>query len=92
MNEELARLRERIRVLEAQTAHLYEHLGLDPGPFAAPPPGDQLDPEVVQLLTSGKKINAIKLHRERTGVGLKEAHDPGDAYEKRHSLGEPVAA
>jgi len=87
MNEELARLRERIRVLEAQTAHLYEHLGLDPGPFAAPPPGDQLDPEVVQLLTSGKKINAIKLHRERTGVGLKEAHDAVEAYEKRYSLG-----
>ena len=86
MNDELARLRERIRVLEAQTAHLYAHLGLDPGPFATPPPGDQLDPEVVQLLTSGRKINAIKLHRERTGVGLKEAHDAIEAYERRHRL------
>jgi large subunit ribosomal protein L7/L12 len=84
---ELTRLRERLRVLEAQVAHLYEHLGVDPGPFAAPPPADQLDPEVVQLLTSGKKINAIKLHREKTGLGLKEALDAIEGYERRYSLG-----
>jgi ribosomal protein L7/L12 len=85
-NAEYARLRERIRVLEAQTAQLYRHLDLDPD-AAVPPPSNDLDPEVVQLINSGKKINAIKLHRERTGLGLKEAHDAIEAFEKRYSLG-----
>ena len=41
----------------------------------------------MQLINSGKKINAIKLYRERTGLGLKEAHDAIEAFEKRYSLG-----
>lgn len=84
-NTEHARLRERVRVLEAQVAHLFRHLGVDPG--AVPPPSSELDPDVVQLINSGKKINAIKLYRERTGVGLKEAHDAIEAFEKRYRLG-----
>jgi large subunit ribosomal protein L7/L12 len=84
-NAEYARLRERVRLLEAQVAHLYGHLGVDPG--AVPPPSTELDPDVVQLINSGKKINAIKLYRERTGLGLKEAHDAIEAFERRYSLG-----
>jgi large subunit ribosomal protein L7/L12 len=84
-NTEYARLRERLRVLEAQVAHLYGHLGVDAADV--PPPTTELDPEVVQLINSGKKIHAIKLHRERTGLGLKEAHDAVEAFEKRYSLG-----
>jgi ribosomal protein L7/L12 len=84
-NAEYARLRERVRLLEAQVAHLYGHLGVDPS--AVPPPSTELDPDVVQLINSGKKINAIKLYRERTGLGLKEAHDAIEAFEKRYSLG-----
>ena len=33
------------------------------------------DPRLVELLQSGKKIEAIKLYRELTGAGLKEAKD-----------------
>lgn len=33
------------------------------------------DEEIWALLRSGQKIQAIKLYRERTGVGLKEAKD-----------------
>jgi ribosomal protein L7/L12 len=84
-NTEYARLRERLRVLEAQVAHLYGHLGVDPG--AVPPPSTEMDPDVVQLINSGKKINAIKLYRERTGLGLKEAHNAVEAFERRYSLG-----
>jgi len=84
-NTEYARLLERLRTLEAQDAHLYSHLGVDPAD--APPQSTDLDPEVVQLINSGKKIHAIKLHRERTGLGLKEAHDAIEAFEKRYSLG-----
>jgi large subunit ribosomal protein L7/L12 len=84
-NQEYARMRERIRVLEAQVAHLYGHLGVSPAEVQ--PPSNELDPDVVQLINSGKKINAIKLYRERTGLGLKEAHDAIEAFEKRYSLG-----
>ena len=84
-NTEYARLLERLRLVEAQVAHLYGHLGVDPADV--PPQPTDLDPEVVQLINSGNKIHAIKLHRERTGLDLKEAHDAIEAFEKRYSLG-----
>lgn len=34
-----------------------------------------VDPQILQLVREGKKIEAIKLYRESTGVGLKEAKD-----------------
>ncbi|OJV91286.1 MAG: hypothetical protein BGO39_26945 [Chloroflexi bacterium 54-19] len=41
-----------------------------------------LSPEVHQLVMNKQKIQAIKLVREQTGLGLKEAKDLVDAYEK----------
>jgi ribosomal protein L7/L12 len=38
--------------------------------------------ELVELVRSGNKIEAIKLYRERTGVGLKEAKDAVEALER----------
>ncbi|PZS28112.1 MAG: 50S ribosomal protein L12 [Pseudonocardiales bacterium] len=37
--------------------------------------GDALSAEILDLLGRGRKIEAIKVYRERTGVGLKEAKD-----------------
>ncbi|NBT63336.1 MAG: hypothetical protein EBT02_16380, partial [Planctomycetia bacterium] len=31
--------------------------------------------QLIELVRAGKKIEAIKLYRESTGVGLKEAKD-----------------
>ena len=45
-----------------------------------PPPAD--DPIMVAL-ARGNKIDAIKLYRERTGAGLKEAKDAVDALDAR---------
>jgi ribosomal protein L7/L12 len=42
--------------------------------------GVDLD-EINELLVQGKKIEAIKLYREQTGVGLKEAKDAIEAIE-----------
>ena len=51
---------------------------LDAG--SAPPPGDVAwMSEVAALKAQGKLINAIKLYRERTGLGLKEAKDAVEA-------------
>lgn len=35
----------------------------------------RLDAEILALLKSGWKVDAIKLHRSRTGSTLKDAHD-----------------
>jgi ribosomal protein L7/L12 len=43
--------------------------------------------EVAELVSQGHKIEAIKLYRERTGTGLKEAKDAVEAVER----GEPLA-
>jgi large subunit ribosomal protein L7/L12 len=42
--------------------------------------------EVVTLLQGGKKIDAIKLYREKTGLGLKEAKDAVEAIAGRMGL------
>ena len=34
-----------------------------------------LDGQLVNLLRQGQKIQAVKLYRERSGLGLKEAHE-----------------
>ena len=79
---------ERIRRLEEQVAHLYAHLGLDPEVDRfAEVCGGGLDADIQQLVTDGRKIHAIKLYRERTGVGLAEAKDAIEAWEDRYKLG-----
>jgi len=62
------------------------------GSSAASPPatGGELDPddlaEVRALLGANQKIAAIKLVRERTGMGLKEAKD----FVEQHDFGGPA--
>jgi ribosomal protein L7/L12 len=46
-----------------------------------------LSPEVRQLVRDKQKIQAIKLLREQTGWGLKEAKDRVDAYERETRQG-----
>ena len=50
---------------------------------ASPPSSasSHLDSELLPLIVSGKRIEAIKLLRERTGVARKEAKDYVDAME-----------
>lgn len=51
---------------------------------------DWLSPEVVAAIESGMTIEAIKLLRESTGIGLTEAKEAVDAYARRRNL--PAAA
>ncbi|QXC60956.1 ribosomal protein L7/L12 [Aquihabitans sp. G128] len=70
-----AELVARIEALEAQVTYLAHHLGLtptNPGPGAAAAVADPMA-DVVSLVRTGKKIEAIKRYREIYGVGLKEA-------------------
>jgi large subunit ribosomal protein L7/L12 len=58
----------------------------DETPPAPPrfPPGSlpDLEEEVRRLMAERKKIEAIKLYRETTGVGLKEAKEAVEALDR----------
>jgi len=50
-------------------------------PLGEEEPADaSLDMQIAALLRQGKKIQAIKLYRERMGVGLKEAKDAVETF------------
>lgn len=74
-------LRRRVEELERRVAALEWALrGAGPRTEAASMPvpsaaGPPISPEVVQLALAGKKIEAIKVLREQTGLGLKESKD-----------------
>jgi ribosomal protein L7/L12 len=42
--------------------------------------------ELVALLEQGQKIEAIRMYREKTGAGLKEAKDAVEALAAKHGL------
>jgi hypothetical protein len=69
--------RVRFRRLEAKLDLILNHLGLE---YQPPAPGE-LSEDVMALADDPtNKIAAIKLHREETGLGLKEAKDAVEAY------------
>ncbi len=61
----------RIAYLERRVSELSKRLGVEEAPLT----------EVQELVTQGRKINAIKLYREQTGVGLREAKEAVDSLE-----------
>lgn len=73
----VAQLEQRVAQLEQQVtqlqAQLTAYVGGLPGPAAATPPAWLA--EVRALREGGKKFQAIKVYRERTGAGLAEAKD-----------------
>ena len=86
VKERLARVESALASLQAQVAALttgavaaagsVPYAG-NPNPVSvgALPAGTEWMAEVRRLKESGKLINAIKLYREKTDVGLKEAKD-----------------
>jgi ribosomal protein L7/L12 len=76
-------IRSRIAVLsrvEAKLDLLLKQANIKFDPYANVP----LD--IVQALRGGRKIEAIKLYRQSTGVGLKEAKDFVEEVERRSGL------
>ena len=53
--------------------------------YVEPASPEGLSEEVQNLANPSHKIQAIKLHREQTGLGLKEAKDAVEAYMSRLS-------
>ena len=55
-------------------------VGAAPG---APAPAAGVDPEIVRLLRADQKIEAIKVYRDATKCGLREAKDAVEAIEAK---------
>lgn len=75
MMESEEELRVRVSRLEQQMKFLINHLGLS-GSAGKP---DAILEEVLALKRAGNVIEAIKIYREATGVGLREAKDYVDS-------------
>jgi len=57
------------KVVENKVDAIIEHLGVDFKPYKNTPKN------VITALNNGERIKAIKLYRQFSGVGLKEASD-----------------
>jgi ribosomal protein L7/L12 len=68
----------RLAAIERKLGTALRHLGIE-----EPQPEE---PDVVQLLEQGKKIQAVKVYRERTGLGLPEAKDVVDRIARKRGL------
>jgi ribosomal protein L7/L12 len=70
------RLETEVARLNRLVEHLYQALEVVP----PPEPGFiGFTPDVVAATRAGELINAIKLHRQHTGLGLREAKDAVDS-------------
>ena len=65
-------LKSRINELEDRLKFIYRRLNIE---YADPNADPILSPQIQEALRRGNKIEAIKLYREMTGVGLAEAKD-----------------
>ncbi|MBL9094727.1 MAG: ribosomal protein L7/L12 [Planctomycetaceae bacterium] len=54
-----------------------------------PPPATMEENEILELVRAGNIIAAIKLHRERTGDGLKESKEAVEALARAHGIARP---
>ena len=71
----VSRTRDQPGRVERKLDRLLKHHGVEPAAGAAA--------EIAELLKAGRKIEAIKLHRERTGAGLAEAKRYVEELERR---------
>ncbi|GAG75843.1 unnamed protein product [marine sediment metagenome] len=72
--DEIRELQKHVKKLERKVAFLLDHLQLNYQEESSP----GITQEIVDLVRMGRKIEAIKLYREETGAGLKEAKEAID--------------
>jgi hypothetical protein len=76
---EFLALKSRLGELEDKLKFLYRRLNID---YLQPGSDPALAPQVQDALRRDNKIEAIKIYRELTGVGLAEAKDAIDRAEQ----------
>jgi ribosomal protein L7/L12 len=78
--------RERTGVGLKEAKDAVEAMGIGQEPPAVKAMDSSWESETVSLLERGQKIQAIKLYRERTGVGLREAKDAVERVAVEHGI------
>lgn len=77
-DQEILELRRRVEKLERQMMFVLQQQDIEYRDTL-----NQTAPlEVVELLRQGRKLQAIKVYREATGVGLKQAKDYVESLER----------
>ena len=76
---EIQQLRSRVNELEDRLKFIYRRLNIE---YADPNSDPVLSPKIQEALRHGNKIEAIKIYRELTGVGLAEAKQVIDRAEQ----------
>ena len=76
---EVQQLRSRVNELEDRLKFLYRRLNIE---YMDPNSDPALDSRIQDALRNGNKIEAIKIYRELTGVGLAEAKQVIDRAEQ----------
>jgi len=76
---EFLALKSRMNELEDRLKFLYRRLNIE---FMDPNSDPALAPQVQEALRHGNKIEAIKIYRELTGVGLAQAKQAIDRAEQ----------
>ncbi len=76
-------LQSRVRELEDKLQFLYRRLNIDYADASSDP---AFSPQIQEALRRGNKIEAIKIYRELTGVGLAEAKQVIDKIESKLGL------
>ena len=76
---DLQLLKSRINELEDRLKFIYRRLNIE---YADPNSDPVLSPQIKDALRRGNKIEAIKIYRELTGVGLAEAKQVIDKAEQ----------
>ena len=66
--------------LEAKIDLLLEHAGIAFDPYK------KVAPEIADAVRAGRKIEAIKLHRNATGVGLRDAKEYVEGLQRRSGV------
>lgn len=75
-------LRSRVSRLEAEMEYLYKHFGLTFSENANP----SNDPRVLEALKNNNLIEAIKIYRELTNLGLAESKAAVEEIRRRRGL------
>jgi len=65
----------------SHNTHISQDGWIDEPKLPKQTPSDQLIDEVCEMAQSGQRIEAIKLYRQNTGAGLKEAKDAVQALD-----------
>jgi len=75
---EIDRLKKRVELLETRVDNLMRNAGYD-----VVKPSSDASEEVIELLLTGRKIEAIKAYRRETGASLKDAKEYIESLHQR---------